>query len=37
MTVEASLRVIEALGGWANWASQQPPPGPADRPQTTTR
>jgi hypothetical protein len=26
MTVEASLRVIEALGGWADWASQQPPP-----------
>jgi hypothetical protein len=26
MTVEASLRVTEALGGWADWAGQQPPP-----------
>ena len=33
MTVEASLRVTEALGGWATWATQQPPPdGPVDGP-----
>jgi DNA-binding PadR family transcriptional regulator len=25
MTVEASLRVTEALGGWATWASQESP------------
>jgi DNA-binding PadR family transcriptional regulator len=28
MTVEASLRVTEALGGWAGWARHEPPPGP---------
>ena len=27
MTVEASLRVIEALGGWVGWAHHEPPPG----------
>lgn len=26
MTVEAALRVTGALGDWADWASQQPPP-----------
>jgi DNA-binding PadR family transcriptional regulator len=37
MAVEAGRRVIEALGDWADWAKQAPPPGPGDPPQATAR
>ena len=37
MAVEAALRVVDGLAGWADWARQLPPPGAGDPPRATTR